>query len=137
MASKNQLPRSLRRRIFEREGWKCWYCGKSIQANFTHQLDEATVDHVQPESKGGSDSDENLVAACRSCNSQKRHRTLEEYRAFIRYSVKQEGQAIMHLAAALSLSVITDKTPISNVINELENQIGQIFFYGEVSNESN
>lgn len=49
--------------LAERDGGMfCAYCGK--------QLDEetATIEHVLPISKGGSDSRENMVIACKECN---------------------------------------------------------------------
>lgn len=47
-------------------GWyHCEYCGDGLRKN------EVTVDHVIPQSHGGSDDPDNLVAACRHCNSQK------------------------------------------------------------------
>lgn len=51
------------RKIAARDGGMfCAYCGK--------QLDEttATIEHVLPISKGGADSRENMVIACRECN---------------------------------------------------------------------
>ena len=40
----------------------CWYCG-------TRQ--DLSADHLVPRSRGGPDTGENLVRACRSCNSSK------------------------------------------------------------------
>ncbi|MFM2024147.1 MAG: hypothetical protein RLZZ56_160, partial [Actinomycetota bacterium] len=37
-----------------------------------------TIDHVQPKSKGGADSWENLVACCLKCNNAKGNKTLSE-----------------------------------------------------------
>jgi 5-methylcytosine-specific restriction endonuclease McrA len=51
-----------RHNVFKRDGGKCQYCG-------THQ--DLTLDHVLPRSRGGKSSWENLVTACRSCNSRK------------------------------------------------------------------
>ena len=51
-----------RQNIFKRDGNKCVYCGD------TRNL---TLDHVVPRSKGGQSSWDNLVAACKSCNSKK------------------------------------------------------------------
>ena len=48
-----------RRAVFARDSWTCQYCGS--RSNLT-------VDHVIPRSKGGSDSLENLRAACQRCN---------------------------------------------------------------------
>ena len=53
----------LRKAVMKRDGWRCRYCG--VKAT------EIEVDHVQPWSKGGRDSMENLVTACRSCNQRK------------------------------------------------------------------
>lgn len=40
----------------------CWYCGSA---------EKLSVDHIIPQLKGGADGGENLVYACRSCNSSK------------------------------------------------------------------
>jgi 5-methylcytosine-specific restriction endonuclease McrA len=56
--------------VLDRDGHKCVYC------NSTRRL---TLDHVIPQSRGGSDSPENLVACCKSCNSEKGARTPEEW----------------------------------------------------------
>lgn len=50
--------------ILNRDGWICGYCGRAAN----------TVDHRTPKSRGGTDDESNLIAACRSCNSSKRDR---------------------------------------------------------------
>lgn len=57
--------------IFQRDGNRCVYCGLSA---------DLTLDHVIPKSRGGSHEPENLVTACRPCNSSKGARTPEEWR---------------------------------------------------------
>ena len=57
-----------RRGVLRRDGWKCAYCGKAA----------TTVDHVQPKSKGGADTWENMVACCLKCNNQKGDKPLSE-----------------------------------------------------------
>ena len=59
-----------RKNILRRDGHKCVYCGKSDLA--------LTIDHIIPKSKGGEDSWENLISACRRCNSKKGDRTPSE-----------------------------------------------------------
>ena len=39
-----------------------------------HKYDLATIDHLVPMSKGGSDELENLVSCCRRCNSKKNNK---------------------------------------------------------------
>lgn len=62
----------LRRELFERDGWTCRYCGDSVDE------ETATLDHVTPRSKGGSNDPTNLATCCLMCNSIKSGRTYEE-----------------------------------------------------------
>lgn len=52
--------------------YSCAYCGSP------HRL---TFDHVMPLARGGEHTIANIVPACRSCNSSKKDRTPEEWRA--------------------------------------------------------
>lgn len=58
--------------IFKRDDYKCVYCESTEVKTFT-------LDHVIPQSKGGPDTWENLVTACKACNCEKDNLTLEEY----------------------------------------------------------
>ncbi len=49
----------LRRKILERDGWKCQTCG-SIAGLEVH--------HIQHRSQAGADSEDNLVALCTRCH---------------------------------------------------------------------
>ena len=57
-----------RRAVFARDGWQCQYCGAQAE----------NVDHVIPRSRGGPHTWENVVAACRRCNSRKENRLAHE-----------------------------------------------------------
>jgi 5-methylcytosine-specific restriction endonuclease McrA len=57
-----------RRAIFARDGHRCQYCGAPAE----------NIDHVVPKSKGGRHAWDNVVAACRRCNTRKRDHLLEE-----------------------------------------------------------
>lgn len=61
-----------RENIFKRDNHKCVYCGESKRTLLT-------LDHVYPKSKGGKDSWENLVTACKSCNGEKGNLLLDEW----------------------------------------------------------
>lgn len=63
--------RATRFRVFERDGFKCRYCGRSAPDV------ELQADHVFPVFKGGSSDMSNLVTACFDCNMGKRDRVLE------------------------------------------------------------
>lgn len=58
--------------LFVRDRGACVYCGTRLA------MDELTVDHVKPRSRGGKTSFANLVAACAPCNTLKRDRLPEE-----------------------------------------------------------
>jgi 5-methylcytosine-specific restriction endonuclease McrA len=58
-----------RQNIFRRDGQKCLYCGSR---------EDLTLDHVLPRSRGGKTSWQNLVTACKRCNSKKGDFTPEE-----------------------------------------------------------
>ena len=65
MAMNNKLDsstwRRMRKQVLTRDRHTCHYCG-----------DTATeADHVIPRSKGGQDTFDNLVAACKKCNTSK------------------------------------------------------------------
>ncbi len=57
--------RENRLKIFERDAYKCHYCQKQL-TRFS-----ATLDHIQPVSKGGDNSFDNLVTGCLHCNSER------------------------------------------------------------------
>jgi 5-methylcytosine-specific restriction endonuclease McrA len=57
-----------RRAVFARDGHSCQYCGGQAE----------NIDHVVPRSRGGLHSWDNVVAACRRCNTRKEDRLPEE-----------------------------------------------------------
>jgi 5-methylcytosine-specific restriction endonuclease McrA len=59
-----------RKNILRRDGHRCQYCGRSDLA--------LTLDHIQPASRGGEETWENLVCACVECNNRKGDRTPDE-----------------------------------------------------------
>ena len=61
----NRMMPVSRRGVLRRDGQRCGYCGGAA----------STIDHVQPRSRGGKDTWENLVACCLKCNNIKGDRT--------------------------------------------------------------
>jgi 5-methylcytosine-specific restriction endonuclease McrA len=64
--------RLSRKNVMLRDAHQCQYCARRPQ------LRELNIDHVMPRSRGGKDSWENLVTACRLCNLRKGRRTPDE-----------------------------------------------------------
>jgi 5-methylcytosine-specific restriction endonuclease McrA len=65
-APRNDLTREQWEAIKKHYKYRCVYCGKKMQ--------RLTMEHLTPFSKGGSNTLDNVVPACKSCNSKKRDR---------------------------------------------------------------
>ena len=68
------VPPLTNRELFLRDASICMYCGAR------HKDGALTRDHVEPISRGGRDRWNNVVTACKSCNTRKGNRTPEEAR---------------------------------------------------------
>lgn len=66
---KVKIPNNLRWEIWQRDNFTCQYCGAKS---------DLTLDHIHPESKGGTIDKNNLTTACRRCNSKKGARPLKD-----------------------------------------------------------
>jgi hypothetical protein len=85
------------------QGGKCFYCDAVLD------IDEATIDHVIPQSKGGTNNLDNLVICCKYANH-----------AFRDYSPKQKMAVIKQLCGSPSLcQQIFPRKP--EIIDEIEN----------------
>ena len=83
MSKSYSVPLHRRIKVFERDGWKCAYCGCALTLDLIAVEDRegfcttpagfqrATVDHIIPRSQGGNHKEGNLTACCGSCNSRK------------------------------------------------------------------
>ena len=59
------IPRKLRHKVFQRDGYRCRECGAS--------KDETSleIDHIVPVARGGTNDIDNLQTLCRECNRMK------------------------------------------------------------------
>lgn len=67
--------------IYHNNNYKCAYCGDTIISGKVF-----TLDHIIPIELGGTNKANNLVVACRNCNSSKEKRNLKD---FLKYLEKQ------------------------------------------------
>ena len=58
--------------LFRRDANLCLYCGGHFRSS------DLSRDHIEPVSRGGSDSWQNVVTACKRCNHHKGNNTLQE-----------------------------------------------------------
>lgn len=56
--------------VFRKKGGKCYYCGE----------DAETLDHFIPRAKGGPNTIDNYIPACRKCNGLKKAFDIETFR---------------------------------------------------------
>lgn len=59
---KKKISHSLQKAVFERDEYRCVHCDTHL---------DLSVDHIKPESKGGTLDMSNLQTLCRKCNSSK------------------------------------------------------------------
>lgn len=78
---KRRVPWS-KRNVFLRDGFTCQYCGKK-------NLKSPELEHIVPKSKGGKNTFENCVCACKECNRFKGDRLPSEAGIFLKKQPKQ------------------------------------------------
>jgi 5-methylcytosine-specific restriction endonuclease McrA len=59
---KRRISKTLRNKIYERDGYKCVKCGSG---------ENLTIDHIVPILKGGVSIESNIQTLCFKCNQQK------------------------------------------------------------------
>lgn len=60
--------------IYHRDGFRCAYCGATLEGGAT-----LTLDHLTAVNRGGTNKATNLITACLSCNSAKQDRLLSSF----------------------------------------------------------
>lgn len=69
---KYKVPALTAENLFRRDRFHCSYCGRFCKG------DQATIDHIVPQSKNGAHTWNNTVLACRRCNHRKGNKMLED-----------------------------------------------------------
>lgn len=99
------LSNTIRSKIYARDGRKCGYCGATEKLN---------IDHIQPVTRGGNSTEENLQVLCSSCNGLKGNNIVDNELSKIHGKVmldscmKQEQSNQNALSPTDSLNLIPD-----------------------------
>ena|SRR5688500_5007221 len=102
-------------RWLDRNGRCCFYCGGPFEF----------LDHVIPKARGGAKLKNNTVPACRSCNSRKGARTLEEFRDKVNPGLALAGW-LRHYGYLLSEEAREELVDVAIALHEK-----QVQFYAE------
>lgn len=78
-----------RRAVMVRDNFECQYCGRPAD----------NVDHVVPKSRGGAHTWENVVAACRPCNSRKENRHFKDVGLRLRHAPRAPHESVWIVVA--------------------------------------
>ena len=66
----------LRLAIYLRDRFTCLYCCADLHGAAPSDI---TLDHLVPDSKGGSNSPRNLITACRACNCSRQDKPVSRF----------------------------------------------------------
>lgn len=97
------LRKDLRLAIYLRDDFRCIYCLTDLRDAEPFDI---SLDHIVPNSQGGTNEPGNMVTACRSCNCSRGDKPLarfcgKETRAHIRRNVARSIRKYREMAKAL------------------------------------
>jgi len=75
----SRTQRSVRERLAEKFGWRCWYCGIRLHIGGGH------TDHIIPKCIGGPDIFENYALSCPYCNRAKNAQDLDQFMSWLEW----------------------------------------------------
>jgi len=88
---RKNIPQAMRLAVVKRCGIACHYCGRKTTKQNRH------LDHLLPVEAGGQNTEENLVVACKRCNTEKGK---QEYWSYVNKRIELTG---LHLRTLLAL----------------------------------
>ncbi len=97
-----EIPRRLRKHVtnailFARDNYRCQYCSK--HRDDLNRKECLTRDHVKPLSRGGLNTWDNVVAACRPCNSRKENRSPQDVGLTLRHPPRRPDDTVWIVVA--------------------------------------
>lgn len=76
-AKRKTIPKKTRQKVYEKCNGHCAYCGCELEYK------DMQVEHMKPLSIGGTDTIDNMLPSCRSCNHYKSTLDLEHFRRYL------------------------------------------------------
>ena len=112
MHAKSGLPRRVK--VYIKSYGRCHYCERELSLSTTKR-NSVTIEHLQCRSANGSNSIDNIVAACLRCNCLRGHAPLEWFEWFL------EHYGIEHLPEYDTKRFNRLKAQINNVMTHIPN----------------
>jgi hypothetical protein len=97
----------------------CAYCGKQLDPERFH------TDHIVAKKRGGGNRGDNLIAACTTCNSNKRDKSIEEFRLWHRTTITSKLAPILSIVNKSWWLSDSDKSTIGDLVNGICRQVDE------------
>lgn len=110
------LSDSKRNRVIDRTQGLCGYCACVVN------IKNFSIDHIVPKTKGGTNTEENLLLSCISCNSRKGTKTLSDFRLSEqwRHIYLEIGLSIKQIQWVLSNTDLSERQPRAKKVFHFE-----------------
>jgi 5-methylcytosine-specific restriction endonuclease McrA len=72
--------KTLVRKLINRDGTRCHYCGVELAFDNPNAENYRTIDHKFPKDRGGRENLGNLVLACHNCNIAKKNKSYKDFK---------------------------------------------------------
>lgn len=118
--------KTLKKYIYERDGRRCFFCGKDLLFR------QVSLDHYLPKSHHGPDDVFNIVLSCKKCNRIKKNRVPEDFENIMIENLKT---AVMDRKIKLSGIKIKNDELMKEVeeVNKIEDMSEYTVFQGKVN----
>lgn len=96
------IPRKIRESVIQRDGLICSYCGTPVKLGKTRGKDGLVIEHMK---KPRGETVNDLVVACRRCNSQKGNMSAIEWLSRIDDEISKVN-ALINLRVGISNAIL-------------------------------
>ena len=98
---------------------RCYFCGCRLTVN------NRTIDHLIPLSRGGLNVLKNRVWCCNNCNNEKMDMTLMEYKRYKIYALTMKGKQLREYCEKNGILFDTQKRYERNMKEKLRRRYGK------------
>jgi len=121
--------KATRKKVLDKTGGYCAYCGKRIFDYSFH------IDHIIPVCQGGSNELENLIPACIRCNLRKGMYDPDEFKVFLKNQIKNKVHSYINEYILMLAGNYLNKDNAKDLIEAYSNfldvvgEVDIVFYY--------